>query len=73
MSTGKKGGVVAAELVACIALAREPTVPELFSVAKRVWVEGAADRSVLEWGKLAPSDPDKVRALRAAQAALCGS
>ncbi|PAX06383.1 hypothetical protein CKY28_17425 [Sphingomonas lenta] len=64
--------VFAAELVACIGEAREPTVPELFSVAERVWVEGAAERSAFAWGRLPSAHPDRVTALRAAQAALCG-
>ncbi|WP_245841912.1 hypothetical protein [Sphingomonas lenta] len=41
-------------------------------MAERVWVEGAAERSAFAWGRLPSAHPDRVTALRAAQAALCG-
>lgn len=68
-----RAGAYPGELVACIAHAREPTVHELFAVAERVWVESAADRSAFAWGRLPPTDPERVGALRVAQASLCGS
>jgi hypothetical protein len=60
-------------VIDCVATNRAPTVKELFHVAERIWGEGAADRSTLRWGRLAPTDPDKLMALRAAQIALLGS
>lgn len=66
-------GVFASELVVCIADARDPTVHELFTVARQVWMEGAAERFALRWEYLPSADPDRLMALRVAQAALCGS
>lgn len=60
-------------VIDCVASDRAPTVQELFHVAELIWVEGAVDRSAFRWGRLAPSDPDKLMSLRAAQAALLGS
>ena len=57
-------------LIACMADRREPTVHELFSVAGKVWTDGAAERSASAWDRLSSNDADLVRALRAAQAAL---
>lgn len=62
----------APELVRCIGAGRDPTVDELFTVASRVWADGAASRSAFVWGQLPPEHPEKVEALRAAQIALCG-
>ena len=61
------------EVVDCVAEGRDPTLHELFSVAQRIWAEGAADRSAFAWGKLPTSSPARVDALRAAQLALCGA
>ena len=60
-------------VVDCVASGRAPTVQELFHVAELIWAEGAADRSAFRWGYLAPTDPEKLNSLRAAQAALVGS
>jgi len=46
---------------------------ELFRVAQRIWSDGAADRSAFRWGRLAPTDTEKLLALRAAHIALSGS
>lgn len=42
------------QLVECIATGREPTVHELFAVAGRMWIDGAAERSAFAWDRLAP-------------------
>ena len=60
-------------VIDCVASDRAPTVQELFHVAERIWADGAADRSAFRWGSLAPTDPDKLMSLRAAQLALLGS
>ena len=60
-------------VIDCVASDRAPTIQELFHVAERIWLDGAADRSAFRWGHLAPADPSKLMALRAAQAALLGS
>lgn len=59
-------------VIDCVATDRAPTVQELFHVAERIWEDGAVDRSVFRWGRLAATDPDKLMALRAAQVALLG-
>ncbi len=61
------------ELVACIAAGREPTTHELFSLARRIWTEGAAERSAFGWDRLPSTHQERLRSLRAAQAALAGS
>lgn len=61
------------EVVECIAEGRDPSLEELFTVAQRIWADGAADRSAFAWGKLPAASPDRVEALRAAQLALCGT
>lgn len=63
----------APELVSCVSAGGDPSVTELFSVARRVWLEGAADRSAFAWGRLSPADPERVCALRVAHAAMAGS
>ena len=60
-------------VIDCVATDRAPTVQELGHVAQRIWAEGAAGRSAFRWGRLAPDDPQKLYALRAAHAALLGS
>lgn len=60
-------------VIDCVATDRAPTVQELFHVAERIWTEGASDRSAFRWGRLAPTDPARLRSLRAAQMALLGS
>lgn len=63
----------ASEVVDCVAEGRDPSPEELFSVARRIWADGAAERSAFAWGKLPIDSPDRVEALRAAQLALCGT
>ena len=60
------------QLVNCIATGREPTVHELFAVAERMWIDGAAERSAFAWDRLAPDASDRLTALRNAQLALTG-
>ena len=60
-------------VIDCVAIDRQPSVQELFRVAQRIWSDGAADRSAFRWGRLAPTDTEKLLALRAAQIALSGS
>ena len=60
-------------VIDCMAHDRAPTVQELFDVAERIWTEGAPGRSAFSWCRLGVTDPDKLMALRAAQAALLGS
>ena len=60
-------------VIDCVARDRAPTVQELCHVAERIWTEGGTDRSAFRWGCLAPTDPDKLMSLRAAQVALIGS
>lgn len=60
-------------VIDCVATDREPSVQELFRVAERIWSDGAANRSAFRWGRLAPTDAEKLLALRAAQIALSGS
>ena len=63
----------AVEVIDCIARGRGPTVRELFKVAERMWVEGSAERSASDWHILPSSGLERVKYLRAAQAALCGN
>lgn len=67
------GPMFATELVRCIADGRDPSVDELFVVARQVWAEAQQDRSAFGWDRLVPAHPDKVGALRIAQAALSGT
>lgn len=60
-------------IINCIAKACDPTVQELFSVAARIWADGAAERSVFEWDTLPTESAERLMAVRAAQFALCGS
>ncbi len=60
------------QLVDCIASGREPTVQQLFAQAKRMWIEGAAERSAFAWNRLAPDACERLIALRAARLALAG-
>jgi len=60
-------------VIDCVARDRAPTVQELCHVAERIWTEGGIDRPAFRWGCLAPTDPDKLMSLRAAQVALLGS
>ena len=61
------------EVIECVSEGRDPTVQELFSLAGRIWQDGAAERSAFAWGRLAPSDPERLCALRAAVAASAGT
>lgn len=72
MAHGQLDLIFAPELIRCVAEGHKPNVAELFSVACRVWVEGAAERSVFGWDRLSPEHPDRVRALRVALAAMAG-
>jgi hypothetical protein len=60
-------------VIDCVASGRAPTVQELFHVAELIWSEAGADRPAFRWGCLAPTDPEKMTSLRAAQVALLGS
>jgi hypothetical protein len=59
-------------LISCVATGRDPTVPELFDLAERMWTESAADRSAFAWGELHPACTDRVVALRSALVAFSG-
>lgn len=61
------------QLVDCIATGREPTVHELFAVAERMWIDGAAERSAFAWDRLVPDASERLIALRSAQLALTGN
>ena len=63
----------APELIRCVTNGRDPSAAELFSVARQVWVEGASQRSAFSWNHLSRQDPERLAALRVAQAALSGS
>ena len=67
------GPLMPEQLVDCIATGREPTVHELFAVAERMWIDGAAERSAFAWDRLAPDAGERLIALRGAQLALSGS
>jgi hypothetical protein len=60
-------------LISCVAAGRDPTVPELFDLAERMWTESATDRSAFAWGQLHPASTDRVVALRSALVAFSGS
>lgn len=60
-------------VIDCLACDRAPSVQELFHVAEVIWKDGGSDRSALRWRRLAPTDPDKIMSLRAAQIALLGN
>lgn len=72
MANASVDALFAPDLVSCVAEGGDPDAASLFAVACRVWVDSAAERSAFGWGRLAPTDPDRVRALRIAQAALAG-
>ena len=61
------------EVIECVSEGRDPTTPELFRLAERIWRDGAAERSVFAWGQLASSDPERLSSLRAAVAAAIGT
>lgn len=73
MTGERKDRIFAPELVDCVADGKGPSVHALFAVARRVWVDGGAERSAFGWERLASTDPERVSALRIAQAALAGS
>jgi hypothetical protein len=60
-------------IIECIAEAYDPTVKQLFTVAARIWTDGAAERSVFDWDKLPTQSVERLMAVRAAQLALCGT
>lgn len=60
-------------VIDCLETDRQPSVEELFRVAQRIWSDGATNGSAFRWGRLAPTDTEKLLALRAAQLALSGS
>ena len=61
------------EVVDCVSEGRDLTIAELFRLAERIWLDGAAERSAFAWGQLAPSDPERLSSLRAAVAAAVGT
>jgi|GEM_PF-3609267 len=73
MVSGPDAPMFAPALVRCIGDGRDPSVDELFTVARQIWAEGQQERSAFAWDRLAPAHPDKVGALRMAQASLSGS
>ncbi|RYG86684.1 MAG: hypothetical protein EON59_09415 [Alphaproteobacteria bacterium] len=73
MEDASINALFAPELILCVAAGGDINVSTLFSVARRVGVEGAADRSPSGWDRLPPAHPDKVDALRVAHAALARS
>lgn len=72
-TTGSGCPLFADAIINCIAKACDPTVQELFSVAARIWTDGAAERSVFDWDRLPAESAERLMAVRAAQFALCGS
>ena len=60
-------------VIDCVAHDRAPTVQELFDVAERIWTDGAAGRSAINWSRLSMTDPNKLMALCAAKGALLGA
>lgn len=72
-ATGSRCPLFADAIIKCIANACDPTVQELFSLAARIWMDGAAERSVFEWERLPVESSERLMAVRAAQFALCGS
>lgn len=60
-------------VIDCMATGRGPSIAELFTVAERIWMDGASDRSAFRWGCLPPTHSERLFALRAAQVALLGS
>lgn len=72
-ATGSRCPLFADAIIKCIAKACDPTVQELFSVAARIWTDGAAERSVFDWDRLPAESSERLMAVRAAQFALCGS
>lgn len=65
--------IIAIEVVECMTEGRDPSVQELFSVARRIWSESSPTLSAFGWERLAATAPERVRSLRAARAALCGA
>lgn len=61
------------EVVDCMAEGKHPTADELLIVAERIWSDGGAERSAFAWGKLGVTEPERVRAMRSAELALCGT
>lgn len=61
------------EVIECVSEGRDPTVQELFRLAERIWQESAVERPAFAWGRLAPSDPERLCSLRAAIAAAAGT
>ena len=60
-------------VIACLSEGRDPTVQEMCHVAKRIWADGAADRSAFAWHAMPTTSTERLLALRAAHLALCGS
>ena len=69
--TASMSPMIIDEVVDCMSEAKNPTVQDLFSVAQRIWSEGAPNRSAFAWGTLPVAD--RAYALRAARLALCGA
>ncbi len=70
--TSSTSPLVADQLVDCIATGRDPTVHDLFALARRMWLEGAPNRSAFAWDRLTADGGDRLVALRGAHAALSG-
>lgn len=64
--------LIAEAVIKCIASGRDPTVHELFQVAEHFWSD-SEEASIFSWSELPADGLDRLAALRAAKAALCGS
>jgi hypothetical protein len=64
--------MVASEIIACIAEAREPTVLELGRVADRIERDVWGYRSAFIWGRSSADRPSRLISMRIALAALAG-
>ena len=64
---------IAAEVIACIAEGRDPTVGELFDVAERIWRDVSGERNAFSWSALERDRPERLFCLQAAHAALRGT
>jgi hypothetical protein len=65
-------GGVPSEIVSCMSAGREPSVDELFRVAKRIRADCQGQSSAFAWDDRVADSEDWLVCLRAAHAALCG-
>lgn len=65
-------GIIAPEVIDCIAEGRPPSVEELFRVADQVWLDIRGAKSAFSWGELTHDSSERLLTLRVAQAALAG-